>query len=62
MKPILKYLTTIDFGKMTYEDSFYGLLKVFNLKIIKCEQLGATIFKKQFWFKFWNVWVFETVP
>lgn len=26
IKPWFKYLTTIDFGRMTYEDQFLGLL------------------------------------
>ena len=33
IKPKLKYLTTIDFGKVTYEDDFFALLNAKNLSV-----------------------------
>jgi alpha-N-acetylglucosaminidase len=33
IKPKLKYLTTIDFGKVTYENDFFALLNAKNLSI-----------------------------
>lgn len=32
MKPLIKYLTTIDFGNVTYEQDFLALLKNTNLQ------------------------------
>jgi hypothetical protein len=60
IKPAIKYLTSIDFGKMTYEDQFLGLLDTFNLRIMNSERLGENLFSKQMLFRFCNVWVFET--
>jgi hypothetical protein len=60
IKPAIKYLTSIDFGKMTYEDHFLGLLDTFNLRIMNSERLGEHLFSKQMLFRFCNVWVFET--
>ncbi len=33
IKPRLKHLTTIDFGEVTYDDEFYGLLEKLKFKI-----------------------------
>lgn len=60
IKPWFKYLTTIDFGRMTYEDQFIGLLDEFNLNILEKTRLGDQLFSTQTLFRFFNVWVFVT--
>ena len=60
IKPWFKYLTTIDFGRMTYEDQFLGLLDEFKLDVVEKARLGDRLFSGQPLFKFFNVWVFET--
>jgi hypothetical protein len=60
IKPWFKYLTTIDFGRMTYMDSFLGLLDEFKLDVVDKARLGDKLFSNQPAFKLFNVWVFET--
>lgn len=60
IKPWFKYITTIDFGRMTYEDQFLGLLDENKLDIVNKARLGDKLFSNQFMFHFFNVWVFET--
>ena len=35
VKPRLKYVTTIDFGKVTYEEDFYDLLRRKDLSVLE---------------------------
>ena len=62
IKPWFKYITTIDFGRMTYEDQFLGLLDENNLDVVEKIKLGEKrkIFSSQILFYFFSVWVFET--
>ena len=60
IKPWFKYVTTIDFGRMTYEDQFLELLDEFKLNIVEKERLGDRLFPTQTLFRFFNVWVFVT--
>ena len=42
IKPLLKYLTTIDFGKITIKNEFIELLERINLKIILDEEIKTS--------------------
>mmetsp|Transcript_23525 Transcript_23525/g.20430 ORF Transcript_23525/g.20430 Transcript_23525/m.20430 type:complete len:241 (+) Transcript_23525:41-763(+) len=56
VKPLLKYFTTIDFGKATYENEFIELLKASNLDITFNERISST-----FLFRFFRIFIIETV-
>ncbi len=45
IKPRLKFLTTVDFGKVTYEEDFYGLLDRGNFSSCQDRLLKKNIFK-----------------
>nr|WP_291319853.1 class I SAM-dependent methyltransferase [Desulfonatronospira sp.] len=45
VKPRLKFLTTVDFGKVTYEKDFYALLDEENLSPCKDMLLKKNVFK-----------------
>ena len=45
IKPKLKYLTTVDFGKMTYENEFFALLERQNLSITRDRATSKEFFK-----------------
>ncbi len=45
VKPRLKFLTTVDFGKVTYENDFYALLDEENLSPCKDMLLKKNVFK-----------------
>lgn len=40
MKPMLKKVTTIDFGKVTYENDFIGLVEASGMEIVEMAELG----------------------
>ena len=43
MKPLLKYVTTIDFGSLTYEDQLSKLLKeATNLEVLQNDVIDST--------------------
>jgi alpha-N-acetylglucosaminidase len=46
VKPKLKYVTTVDFGKVTYEDEFLNLLKSKRLTVKE-----DRLIEKKKWFK-----------
>ncbi|MBW1954936.1 MAG: class I SAM-dependent methyltransferase [Deltaproteobacteria bacterium] len=48
IKPKLKYVTTIDFGKVTYENEFLSLLNAKNLKIKKDRLIKREWFKGEY--------------
>lgn len=54
MKPYLKYYTTIDFGKATYENEFVDLLKDNGLNIRLMDRI-----KYHFLFKLFRVFIIE---
>lgn len=41
VKPYLKYLTTIDFGEITYEDEFISMMKNCGMSITSMEKLKS---------------------
>jgi 2-polyprenyl-3-methyl-5-hydroxy-6-metoxy-1,4-benzoquinol methylase len=45
IKPLLKYVLTIDFGHVTYENEFLSLLERCNMKVIEHESIGNTAAK-----------------
>jgi alpha-N-acetylglucosaminidase len=45
VKPKLKYFTTIDFGKTTYENEFFTLLKRHELAILQDRMITREWFK-----------------
>ena len=45
IKPKLKYITTIDFGKMTYESEFFALLERQNLSVTRNRRTSKEFFK-----------------
>jgi len=47
-KPLLKYLTTIDFGKVTYPDEFNAVIKKSGLEVDKDVVLGNASLKRSF--------------
>jgi ubiquinone/menaquinone biosynthesis C-methylase UbiE len=48
IKPRLKYVTTIDFGTVTYEKAFYSLLHKHNLSIIEDRLVKKAWFKGEY--------------
>ena len=48
IKPKLKYLTTIDFGKVTYERDFYELLNEKNLAVVHDRLIKKEWFKGEY--------------
>lgn len=56
VKPYLKYITTIDFGSITYEKDFELMLKEEGLKIISKELVG----KYSFFLRLFRMYVVET--
>lgn len=57
VKPKIKYFTTIDFGKITFENEFEGLLKKATLRIIHKERLSRSLNIPT---KLFRVFVYET--
>ena len=49
IKPYLKYLTTVDFGQVTYKAEFEGFLKEHKLKAVQ-ERCSGNFFLKIFKF------------
>jgi len=41
MKPLLRTLTTVDFGEVTYEDDFLALLETTGMQITETDTLGS---------------------
>jgi ubiquinone/menaquinone biosynthesis C-methylase UbiE len=41
VKPMLRALTTVDFGEVTYEEDFLGVLEVAGLRVTQTETLGG---------------------
>lgn len=58
-KPYLKYLTTVDFGRMTYHNEFEQLLESHNLTITYKHRVQSTFNVLLKCFKFY---VFEAEP
>lgn len=50
VKPYLKYLSTIDFGKVTYKSDFEEFLKTHKLKSTFQERCSGNFFLKYFKF------------
>lgn len=50
LKPYLKYLSTIDFGKVTYKADFESFLVEHGLKIDMMERCSGNFFLKYFKF------------
>jgi alpha-N-acetylglucosaminidase len=48
IKPKLKYITTIDFGKVTYEKDFFSLIKEKNLSISQDKLIKKEWFKGEY--------------
>jgi len=48
IKPRLRYITTIDFGKITYETDFFSLLDETNLSILEDRLLKHTWYKGEY--------------
>ncbi len=48
IKPKLKYVTTIDFGKVTYEDEFFSLLQSKRLKVTEDRLIKKEWFKGEY--------------
>jgi len=48
IKPKLKFVTTIDFGKVTYEDQFLGLLQSKNLSVTENRLIKREWFKGEY--------------
>lgn len=48
VKPRLKYVTTIDFGKVTYEDDFYRLLQGRDLSVLEDRLLKREWFRGEY--------------
>ena len=44
----MKYLTTIDFGKITYEKEFYDMLNSYKLDITYKDRCKGSFFLKNF--------------
>jgi len=55
IKPMLKYLITVDFGKATYENEFIEMLKAANLDITLHSRIDETLL-----FKFFRIFIIET--
>lgn len=55
VKPYLKYITTIDFGNITYEKDFELMLRDEGLRIISKEQVA----KYNIFLKFFRMFVVE---
>ena len=49
LKPLLKYLTTIDFGNLIYETELFELLKKSNMKIVSNEIIKKSIISDNYW-------------
>lgn len=45
IKPLLKYILTIDFGHVTYENEFLSLLEKCNMKVLEHESIANTAAK-----------------
>ena len=50
VKPRLKYVTTIDFGKVTYENDFTSLLEEKDINIIEDRLIKKEWFKGEYHF------------
>jgi ubiquinone/menaquinone biosynthesis C-methylase UbiE len=48
IKPKLNYLTTIDFGRITYEDDFFGLLSEKNVSVVEDRLIKKEWFKGEY--------------
>lgn len=48
IKPKLNYLTTIDFGRITYEDAFYNLLQEKGVTVVKDRLIKKEWFKGEY--------------
>ena len=59
MKPIIKDFTTIDFGRVTYENEFDEILKEGRLKVLLKERISA---KWNITYKLFRVFIIECVP
>ena len=55
VKPYLKYITTVDFGKVTYQSEFESFLADNKLKINIFERCSGNFFLKLF-----NFYIYET--
>ena len=55
LKPYLKYLTTVDFGKTTYKSQFEEFLAVNHLKPTLHERCSGNFFSKLFKFYIYEV-------
>lgn len=44
VKPYLKYLSTVDFGKITYESDFDQLMSDSGMKILEKRRCSGSIF------------------
>ena len=63
VKPYLKYVSTIDFGKVTYKSDFEQYLIVHNLKTTFHERCSGNFFLKYFKFYMYEAqiaaWLFD---
>ncbi|MBR9980588.1 MAG: class I SAM-dependent methyltransferase [Desulfatitalea sp.] len=48
VKPKLNYLTTIDFGRITYQDAFYGLLQEKGISVLEDRLIKKEWFKGEY--------------
>jgi hypothetical protein len=48
IKPKLKYVTTVDFGRVTYNDGFFDLLKKKKLNIVEDRLIKREWFKGEY--------------
>ena len=48
IKPKLKYFTTVDFGKITYEENFFALLAEKNLAILEDRLIQRKWFRGEY--------------
>ncbi len=44
IKPILCWITTVDFGRTTYEADFLSIIKQANMKVERMETLSSGLF------------------
>ncbi len=55
IKPLLKYYTTVDFGKLVYEDEFMNIVKESGLNVTKKERIYQNMNPLFFIFRFFCI-------
>ena len=47
LKPLFKYILTIDFGEVTFEEDFLKVCEEAGVKVLEIETIRATAFRKE---------------